>query len=288
MRGRGALAAGGARARARPREGRARRQGAAQEAEAARGPAPARLALLALHGRERHQLGAGGDPRRGGQAEAARGGLGHGRCRAGALGPGCGPRRGRARGAQRLMAATGADGAARAGRRRRGLGAGPGPRRGRGRALGAWGPPEPALTARFPGDWGGSFRLQLSYYALHAARLSTCHRRRSHVTLPRPSPPPSAPARPAAAFPNREGANERGSAREGTDARRRRRGWALCAGRRVGAQRGPRGGCPRGPEGWPCASGGHSCEGRPVWTRRPGWGWDAWCVVVESGAWSVK
>lgn len=203
VRGRGALAAGGARAGAQPREGRARRQGAAQEAKAARGAAPARLALFALHCRERHQLRAGGVPGRGTQAEAARGGLGHGRRRAGGAGArarsGAGARSGRS-------AAHGSDPGPE-GRPGAGAGGGgSGPGRGRGRALGAWGPPEPALTARFPGDWGCSFRLQLSYYALHAARLSTCHRR-APLTCHPPPPRPS-PARPTAAFPNREGARE--------------------------------------------------------------------------------
>jgi hypothetical protein len=80
------------------------------------------------------------------------------------------------------------------------------------------GPREPVLTARFPGDWGGSFRLQLSYYALHAARLSTCRRRAAHMS-PSPAPPlprspPPAPRPPSQI--GRERASELGKRREGT------------------------------------------------------------------------
>nr|XP_059883792.1 uncharacterized protein LOC132435434 [Delphinus delphis] len=136
--------------------------------------------------------------------------------------------------------------AARGGRGRRGLGAGPGPLRGRGRALRAGGPPEPALTALFPGDWGGSFRLQLSYYALHAARLSTCRRRAAHMSASPAPPLPRRPRPPRGRLPKSGGSERAGEAgrREGTcgeaaGGRPRR------AGRRVGAGTGPRGGGPR-------------------------------------------
>ena len=271
VRGGGALATGGARARAWSWEGCARRQGAAQEAQATRGAAPARLAPLALHRRERHQLGAGGVPGRGGQAEPARGGLGHGRRRAG-RGRGPGPiRSGGARGAlSGAWLGPGAGGAARGGRGRRGLGVGPGPLRGRGRALGVGGPTEPALTARFPGDWGGSFRLQLSYYALHAARLSTCRRRAAHMSASPAPPRPRRPRPPRGRLPKSGGSERAGEAgrREGT--RGEAAGGRPCrAGSRVGAGTGPRGGGPRGPA---CG-----CEPRAglrgaAWTRRPGWG----------------
>jgi hypothetical protein len=152
-------------------------------------------------------------------------------------------------------------------RRRRGLGTRPGPCGVRRRSLGASGPREPVLTARFPGDWGGSFRLQLSYYALHAARLSTCRRRAAHMS-PSPAPPRPSPARPAAAFPNR-GGSEREEHREGDPGRTRR-----------SRARGPPSRCVPAPSAWRgqrAGPRGRACTSGVALVARSGeGGWDAW------------
>lgn len=180
------------------------------------------------------------------------------------------------------------------GRGRRGLGAGLGPRRGRRRALGAWGPPEPALTARFPGDWGGSFRLQLSYYALHAARLSTCGGRAAHMS-PSPLRPSSARPRPPHGRLPKSGGSERASERasgaEGGDAPRRRRARAhqpsgRCPGlttwRRALGQR-------AGLGSWRWARGVLRCKGPCGSECRAGTGTPlVWCWKVRREVWSCS